>query len=79
MATNENEGKGLLDQWLDKAEAAIGGLERVADASEGIWKADEIIDAENGDRVWNVSDDGTRKIHTWSESLAKRLCGALNK
>ena len=78
MATEEK--KSWLDDLMDKAEAVVGGMEKVSKNSEGVWTVTEITDAESGETVWNVSDNHKQKIHVLvSEELAEVIASLLNK
>lgn len=76
---NDEKQTTWLDDLLDKAEGVVDGMEKAARRMEGVWYVDEIIDGENGERCWNVSDDGRQKIHVYSSELAYRVCDLLNK
>ena len=77
MASNENEGRTFLDDFFDKAEEAVSGLEKAARKMEGVWKAEEII--EDGRKFYNVTCDGSQKIHVFDALLAGRVADLLNK
>lgn len=77
MAGNDNDGRTFLDDFLDKAEEVVGGIEGAARRLEGVWSVDEIID--EGRKLYNVSDDGSQRIHVFDSVLAHRVADLLNK
>lgn len=75
----KQKSKTWIDELMDKAETIVGGMERAAKNAEGVWAVTEITDAETGDTIWNVSDDGRQKIHVFTEELAEMVASLLNK
>ena len=76
MAGNENEGRTFLDDFFDKVEEGVEGLEKASRRMEGAWSVEEIID--EGRKVYNVTDDGSQRIHVFDSMLAHRVADLLN-
>lgn len=69
--------KNAADSVLDFMEGIVGGAEKVftPPSDDGKWEVEEII--EDGRTLFMITD-GSRKVFTKYEDLARRICSALN-